>query len=107
WHSTEGLWLFNQRHSANSCSALRRGPRRFGGARRRPYDQTYLPLTRWPTAGAVGLRVFHSAPGPRSERTADGNRSHVAINSAAISGPMTKPFRPNTASPPRVEINTI
>ncbi len=37
-------------------------------------------------------------------RTADGSKSQHAIKRAAISGPMTKPFRPNTDKPPRVEI---
>ena len=32
--------------------------------------------------------------------------SHTATNSAAITGPITNPLMPNTASPPRVEIST-
>ena len=34
------------------------------------------------------------------------NRSQQAMNSAAIAGPITKPFKPNSAIPPSVEIST-
>jgi hypothetical protein len=32
--------------------------------------------------------------------------SHATMKIAAMSGPMTKPFRPNTSMPPNVEIST-
>jgi len=32
--------------------------------------------------------------------------SHTAMNIAAITGPITKPFRPKIAMPPKVEIKT-
>jgi len=49
-------------------------------------------------------RLFYSE---RIERIASGNKSHTDINKAATNGPTTKPFKPNTAKPPRVEINTM
>jgi hypothetical protein len=36
----------------------------------------------------------------------DAKISHTVTNSAAITGPITKPLAPKTARPPRVEINT-
>lgn len=72
-------------------------------------------------ANARGLNRLAAAARPRRRRHRLGlsfalralasardavNRSHPAMNSAAITGPMTKPLRPNVAMPPSVEIST-
>ena len=71
-----------------------RSGRADGAAAIRHARQAYFP---------AGRRSW-AAPGMPSGRGA--NRSQLAMNSAAMSGPITKPFRPNKAMPPRVEIST-
>src|SRR5690606_38196277 len=79
-------------------------------------DQESAPLTDTSWEGRAAPASIASAASTSSSSVgtattscsarASAYRLQAAINSAAISGPITKPLRPNSASPPRVEIST-
>ena len=50
----------------------------------------------------IGARYKNEEPLP----LVGAKRSQVAMNNAAITGPITNPVRPNKDMPPRVEIST-
>ena len=60
-------------------------------------------------APALGLvrRLNRQTAGPLPSFSFDVmNKPHAAMNSAAITGPITKPLMPNNAMPPMVDIST-
>ena len=75
-------WLLAA-HSRRSCSATR------------------------PTCCSINSRHHSLAASSCGAWRDSENMSHTAINIAAITGPATKPFSPNIAMPPSVEISTM
>ena len=55
----------------------------------------------------AGIRCPPLGLGSSASSFDEANRSQAAMNSAAITGPITKPLMPNSAMPPTVDISTM